>query len=133
MINIILVGLSIVILLCLPFLLIKQPIKKLATLSIFIALLFFLFHFISVQTFFPLDKRGMAGIHLISFSYSIAFSTIALLPMAIKATSLLWKHEIRLFDYVRYSMVFLLVVLLGAFNEFLSFVTSFTTALRALP
>jgi hypothetical protein len=110
----------------LPYIFIKQPIKKLAALSFFIAIIFYLIPLFGLHVNVPFGTHHVyADLNrLLTIDYSISFSTIALLPMAIKATYLLHIHAIRGYDYVKYISMFLLIIVAGVLNElFIAFRT----------
>lgn len=109
---ILLAGLISLILMIIPFIFINCRIKTLSRISFLVIFLLLFPHIFLHQPFFPLQ---MMEKELFSLPDSISLSAIALFPLAIMSTILLYNHEIRLSSYIRNISVFLFFVLINDF------------------
>lgn len=110
--SVFLVGLITLILVVVPFIFVKCSIKTLARISFLVLALLLLPHLLLHQSFFSIEIMEN---ELFSFSDCLSLSIIALFPLAVKSTILLYNHEMRLFNYVRNIAVFLFVALIDDF------------------
>ena len=115
------IGLIVLILLAAPFLLIRQPIQRFARLSFFVALIFLLPIILATMPFFSTGKTTLTLGALVSYSESFSLATVALLPLALKSTVLLRKHEIRMFNYILNISIFLLMALVQPIVQVITF------------
>jgi hypothetical protein len=58
---------------------------------------------------------------LVSQAESFSLATVALLPLALKSTLLLRKHEIRMFNYILNISIFLLMALVQPIVQVITF------------
>lgn len=114
------IGTVMFLLLGVPFLLITQPIQRFTRISFFIALLLFLPALLLDKLYFDVGGKTLLLREFFSLSDSLAFVTLALLPLALKSIALLRKHEIRMFTFIINIFMFLFVSLIQPFVQVLS-------------
>ena len=114
-----------------PFFFINQPIKRLVRISLLIVLILLVPPAILGNIYFDYTKKVYNWQDTLILTFALSLSTIALLPMAFKSTVLLWRHEIRLYEYNRNILLFLVVALGESFlrlvfglSKFISIITS---------
>lgn len=98
-----------------PYFYFNKHIKKLSKSSLIVVVLLLIPPLIYTPEAFPVENKLL--LEFISFSNSLSLATIALLPLAFKSTVLLWRHEIRLFEYNRNILLFLTVSLIETFIQ----------------
>lgn len=102
-------GLITLILTIIPFIFINRSIKTLSRISLLVLLFLVLPHLVLHQSFFHFE---MMEKELFSLADALSLGAIALFPLGIKSTILLYNHEIRLFSYIRNIVMFLFVALI---------------------
>lgn len=105
-------GFITLILAIIPFIFINRSIKTLSRISFCVLLFLVLPHLIFHHSFFHLEVMEK---ELFSLEDALSLGAIAFLPLVIKSTILLHRHEIRLFVYIRNISIFLFIALINDF------------------